>query len=578
MCGCRVQSLLRRHLSAPKERFGELTALASQAVRVQSRSCVAVKFSVTVTGTASMPASVLRQGIVLDTSSNLALAKSLNNAADVAQRTGRRIPAETMSLLRTVATRAMMEAEYICTAYVRVSRSVVSSVECFRSAALIVAFVVVCIDCDSDALASGSSDALSHYGLGVDCYTHFTSPIRRYADVVVHRLLCLAVAFPSADASVYSTVAAATAAAAPSPTPAALPPSLTPSILERRSNATAASANDGAAPAPSVAVQAEQSTVDTAAASPSKPKAGGWGVPAASRAVAASATTAATAAPASSSSLPASRGWGVPSTAVPTAAAASTSGVGAAMVAASGSSSGGGSTTAGVGSGAVPPPLPPPPGLGGAVPAVKPGEAASRRGWGVPKAVAAADSAVAVAVAVAVAAPGAGAGVPASESCGAHTPAATPSIAGTVASGAVSTASSTAPVAASASVSFASAAARAVDSSNSSSSTAVVCRTPFTSRSLAELCSHINDRNRCAKIAGWDVSDLYLALYFKDHPRVVEGVVLDLRANGFFVHVPKYGIQVRRSHDFFSIVFWGLCPCLRCLPSWLMPRVCSTPS
>lgn len=33
------------------------------------------------------------------------------------------------------------------------------------------------------------SDTWSHYALAVPLYTHFTSPIRRYADVVVHRLL-----------------------------------------------------------------------------------------------------------------------------------------------------------------------------------------------------------------------------------------------------------------------------------------------------------------------------------------------------------------------------------------------------
>jgi len=41
----------------------------------------------------------------------------------------------------------------------------------------------------SMAKAIYTTKSSSHYGLAFDFYTHFTSPIRRYPDVMVHRLL-----------------------------------------------------------------------------------------------------------------------------------------------------------------------------------------------------------------------------------------------------------------------------------------------------------------------------------------------------------------------------------------------------
>lgn len=42
-----------------------------------------------------------------------------------------------------------------------------------------------------ECIDAKEADDYSHYGLGFPLYTHFTSPIRRYADLLVHRLITI---------------------------------------------------------------------------------------------------------------------------------------------------------------------------------------------------------------------------------------------------------------------------------------------------------------------------------------------------------------------------------------------------
>ncbi|KAF9073535.1 RNB-domain-containing protein [Rhodocollybia butyracea] len=100
------------------------------------------------------------KGLSLDVSSSGALAASLDKCIDPSE------PAFN-TLVRIMATRCMLSAEY------------------FSS-------------------GSVAKDTFGHYGLASEIYTHFTSPIRRYADVLVHRQLSAAIGFTPLHATLHS--------------------------------------------------------------------------------------------------------------------------------------------------------------------------------------------------------------------------------------------------------------------------------------------------------------------------------------------------------------------------------------
>lgn len=66
---------------------------------------------------------------------------------------------------------------------------------------------------NAEYVAAGKADSWRHYALNIPIYTHFTSPIRRYADVMVHRILTATLGSAQELEKTYSVQAIAQTAA-----------------------------------------------------------------------------------------------------------------------------------------------------------------------------------------------------------------------------------------------------------------------------------------------------------------------------------------------------------------------------
>ncbi|GAB9464220.1 Dis3-like exonuclease [Globisporangium polare] len=161
-----TNALLRRHPPPSGDRFAQLIKIAQA------------------------------KDIVIDATNNYTLQQSLM----MAEKKGN-VDSKTMALLKSLAVRVMSQAEYVCAS-------------------------------DSDARSDKNDDLTSyaHYGLGLQHYTHFTSPIRRYADIIVHRQLLATLENGGGEREALARKQILSRSVVQAPQP--LPPSMTMSVLD----------------------------------------------------------------------------------------------------------------------------------------------------------------------------------------------------------------------------------------------------------------------------------------------------------------------------------------------------------